>query len=398
MRRRRWRSRGLRWGWAVVGLIVIATSLAFARWYDADSFGERGAAYARQAAWIEAAFEIFAIAWAFIFGGSIASFLNVVAYRLPAGLPITGSSFCPHCQVPIRLCDNLPVLGWLKLGGRCRACHLPISIRYPLFEAIGGGMMVLVMVVTIMGHGWNLPGPWDRQTAYGLNLDFQWMDPRLLWSAGLQAGLLMFLFSVTLLEANGGRYPAPVWGGAMIAGIGLLFWKPDLYLVGWNGLGGMVGDSEADGPKPWSPSVNALLSMGWGAIIGWLVGIGQAWVQGWPSRSRWMSWCLVGIVLGWQACLLLAAITSLGQGLLGWALPRFWRSQRVYWEGLWLWVLLLLMSWRWMAAGMEGIDPTIRFFLYGLFGMGSMLIFRIGNVITKDSASVDQLLSNQVRR
>ncbi|MFN9915698.1 MAG: hypothetical protein ACK53L_24110, partial [Pirellulaceae bacterium] len=79
-------------------------------------------------------------------------------------------------------------------------------------------------------------------------------------------------------------------------------------------------------------------------------------------------------------------------------LPRFWRSQRVYWEGLWLWVLLLLMSWRWMAAGMEGIDPTIRFFLYGLFGMGSMLIFRIGNVITKDSASVDQLLSNQVRR
>ncbi|MFN9916534.1 MAG: prepilin peptidase, partial [Pirellulaceae bacterium] len=131
MRKRRWWRCGLRWGWAVVGLLVIATSLTVVGWRDSHSFGDRGGAYARQAARIEAAFELFAIAWAFIFGGSIASFLNVVAYRLPAGLPITGSSFCPHCQVPIRLSDNLPVLGWLKLGGRCRACHLPISIRYP---------------------------------------------------------------------------------------------------------------------------------------------------------------------------------------------------------------------------------------------------------------------------
>jgi leader peptidase (prepilin peptidase)/N-methyltransferase len=377
--------------------LVIATSLTVVGWRDSQSFGDRGGAYARQAARIEAAFELFAIAWAFIFGGSIASFLNVVAYRLPAGLPITGSSFCPHCQVPIRLSDNLPVLGWLKLGGRCRACHLPISIRYPLFEAIGGGMMVLVMVVTVMGHGWNLPGSWDRQVAYGLSLDFQWMDPRLLWSAGLHAGLLMFLFSVALLDAKGGRYPAIVWGGAMIAGMGFMLWMPELYLVGWDDPGGMLSDAEPVGPKPWSRSMNTLISMGWGAVVGWLVGIGQASTQGVSTASRRMSWCLVGILLGWQACLGLAAITSLGQGLLGWTLPRVWRSQRVYWEGLWLWVLLLLMIWRWLAAGMTGMDPAIRFFLYGLFGIGSMLIFRIGRIITKDAASVDQLLSNQVR-
>ena len=74
--------------------------------------------------------------WLFAAGGIIGSFLNVVVYRLPAGLSIVmPGSHCPRCKRHIRWFDNVPVLSWLLLGGRCRDCHEPISLRYPLVEA-----------------------------------------------------------------------------------------------------------------------------------------------------------------------------------------------------------------------------------------------------------------------
>ena len=67
----------------------------------------------------------------------LGSFLNVVIYRLPRGESlISPGSHCPGCGVPIKPYDNIPVLGWLLLRGRCRACKEPISIRYPLVEAL----------------------------------------------------------------------------------------------------------------------------------------------------------------------------------------------------------------------------------------------------------------------
>ena len=78
-------------------------------------------------------------------GLCIGSFLNVVIYRLPAGLSISNParSFCPHCQAGIRWFDNVPVLSWLLLRGRCRHCHTPISVQYPLVEALTGLVFVL---------------------------------------------------------------------------------------------------------------------------------------------------------------------------------------------------------------------------------------------------------------
>ncbi len=77
---------------------------------------------------------------AFIFGACIGSFMNVCIYRIPAGVSIVrpGSS-CPHCQTEIAFYDNIPVLGWLLLLGKCRTCKAPIAIRYPLVELITGG-------------------------------------------------------------------------------------------------------------------------------------------------------------------------------------------------------------------------------------------------------------------
>ncbi len=76
-----------------------------------------------------------AVALGLVFG----SFLNVVIYRLPRGESLSHPpSRCPGCAKPIRIYDNIPVLGWLLLLGRARCCKIRISVRYPLIEALGG--------------------------------------------------------------------------------------------------------------------------------------------------------------------------------------------------------------------------------------------------------------------
>jgi leader peptidase (prepilin peptidase)/N-methyltransferase len=71
-----------------------------------------------------------------LFGAIIGSFLNVVVYRLPRGESLSHpASHCPSCETPIKPYDNVPVLAWLWLRGKCRSCGEPISPRYPLVEA-----------------------------------------------------------------------------------------------------------------------------------------------------------------------------------------------------------------------------------------------------------------------
>ncbi len=76
-------------------------------------------------------------------GAAVGSFLNVVVYRLPAGLSLLHPpSHCPRCQHPLAAYDNVPVLGWLWLRGRCRYCGTAIAPRYPLVEALTGGLFL----------------------------------------------------------------------------------------------------------------------------------------------------------------------------------------------------------------------------------------------------------------
>jgi len=82
---------------------------------------------------------------ALLFGLAVGSFLNVCIYRLPLGLsPIRGRSFCPVCKKPIRSFDNIPVLSYLLLKGKCRYCNSPISVQYPLIELITGIFSLLL--------------------------------------------------------------------------------------------------------------------------------------------------------------------------------------------------------------------------------------------------------------
>lgn len=75
----------------------------------------------------------------FVFGLIIGSFLNVVIWRVPRGENLNHpSSHCPNCDHPIRAYDNIPLISWLVLRGRCRDCGTPISMRYPLVELFTG--------------------------------------------------------------------------------------------------------------------------------------------------------------------------------------------------------------------------------------------------------------------
>ena len=77
--------------------------------------------------------------FSFWFGACIASFLNVVIWRAPRGESIVSPpSHCPKCSSPIRWWQNIPILSWLALRGRCAACKAPISPRYILVELLGG--------------------------------------------------------------------------------------------------------------------------------------------------------------------------------------------------------------------------------------------------------------------
>ena len=92
---------------------------------------------------------------ALILGLVIGSFLNVCILRIPLEVPITvPRSHCPHCKKLIRWYDNVPVLSYLILGGRCRRCKKKISARYPLIEAVTGLISVLLYLKFGLGVEW----------------------------------------------------------------------------------------------------------------------------------------------------------------------------------------------------------------------------------------------------
>jgi len=101
-----------------------------------------------------------AIVFAAVTGLVVGSFLNVVVWRLPRGESLSRpGSHCPSCAHAVRPYDNVPVLSWLLLRGRCRDCAHPISPRYPLLEAATAALWVAVVAVK-----------WDDAAAIALGI------------------------------------------------------------------------------------------------------------------------------------------------------------------------------------------------------------------------------------
>jgi leader peptidase (prepilin peptidase) / N-methyltransferase len=131
-----------------------------------------------------------------LYGLAIGSFLNVVIYRVPAGKSIIRPpSACPVCEQPISARDNIPVLSWVLLRGRCRNCSAPISVRYPLVELLTGA--VWVAVALRFGWSWTLPAMLVFVTGLivlaFIDFDTLKLPKVIVWPLGLTVGALLIL-------------------------------------------------------------------------------------------------------------------------------------------------------------------------------------------------------------
>ncbi|MDT0158032.1 prepilin peptidase [Microbacterium sp. ARD32] len=156
----------------------------------------------------------FVAVWAGVFGLAIGSFLNVVAYRVPAGIPLTRESRCPGCDAPIAWWRNVPVIGWLTLRGRCADCRMPISIRYPLVE-LGTGMLFAGVAVGVAATNdlgtvrfWGVLAVLELFAALSVVLTLIDLDVKRLPNAIVLPGWAAVAVLIVATTALG------VWGGA----------------------------------------------------------------------------------------------------------------------------------------------------------------------------------------
>ena len=181
--------------------------------------------------------EAIAGVWFFALGASIGSFLNVVACRLPLnkGLVREGSS-CPYCLRPILLRDNIPILSWLALRGRCRVCRLPISIRYPTVEVLTGLIFLWLFWTELAVGGEGLPNSWLQiDTSVGdLILDARWDLVGLFF---FHAFIVCVIWTAALMTYDRQSPPASFWFFSVLSTYAFLAIWPTVYsyIVDWFG-------------------------------------------------------------------------------------------------------------------------------------------------------------------
>lgn len=246
--------------------------------------------------------------WFFTLGATIGSFINVVVHRLPRGESlIFKPSSCPACGQRIAGRDNLPIIGWLKLGGRCRACAAPISKRYPIVEAATGGLFLLLYFVELISGGANLPVRTPNSYAGVVWIIFytKWDLVRLYL---FHCFLLSTLLTWALIRYDGHAVPLrSVLSMLVVSLICVAIW-PELQLV-------PIGPWQ---PTPWHPSVSDALTV---SAVGGLAGavLGSLFQFGWALFRRESNagpetggvlpaLAVTGTVLGWQAVLSIFAL------------------------------------------------------------------------------------------
>lgn len=228
-------------------------------------------------------FSTFATLLVFVLGAAVGSFLNVVIYRIPAGLSLLHPpSRCPKCLTRLKPYDNVPVFGWLWLKGRCRYCKTRISARYPLVEAATGILFVLAF------WSFRMPLP-----AIGYWVFFSWLlalalidlDTLTLPNALTQSGLVVGLGFQAVLG----------WEQAQLAGSATPVVAAIAQQVGSGILGAVVGIWIFD-------AITIVGSMLFGQTA---MGGGDAKLA--AMMGAWLGWKAV-LLTGFLACVLGAVI------------------------------------------------------------------------------------------
>lgn len=159
----------------------------------------------------------------FALGACVGSFLNVVIYRVPAGLSLLHPpSRCPKCLKRLNPYDNVPVLGWLWLQGRCRYCRSSIAARYPIVEATTG--MLFVLAFWVFHPSWQTVSYWvffSWLLALAL-IDLDTLTlPNSLTQSGLVVGLVFQAIVGWTSNASLTNAASHVWGGILGAVVGI---------------------------------------------------------------------------------------------------------------------------------------------------------------------------------
>lgn len=226
----------------------------------------------------------------FIFGLIVGSFLNVCIVRLPRGRSlVTPPSHCPRCRESIRFYDNIPVVSFLILRGRCRKCGEPISVRYPLVELMNALFYLWIAVEFGLGGEAFLLMLFCSALIVITFIDFDHqIIPDSITLPGILIGLSAAPFYMTALNEplpfDLGRFVPHAWPhliSFLNSVIGMLCGALPLLIIGWSweklrhveAMGG--GDVKLMGMVGaflgWK---GALLTIMLGAVIGSIVGIG----------------------------------------------------------------------------------------------------------------------------
>ena len=260
---------------------------------------------------------LFVLFWMLLIGGVIGSFLNVVIYRLPAGLNLSfPPSHCPKCKHPIRAYDNVPVLGWLWLRGKCRDCHAPISARYPTIEAVCALLFAGLGLVILRDC------PVAELGSQIVLVAFDFM-------------LVSTLLAAGMIEYDGQKVPAKLFVPAIL--VALIFsWNiPPLHPVPYFYPEGTIFAKPGNWHEIWGGGIDAIL----GACVA-VAAITLTPLLSQKQRTGFFAAVItVGLYLGWQIVL-----TAILVSLPCFSLGRVFRFKIC--PTLWLLVLILvLIAW-----------------------------------------------------
>lgn len=209
------------------------------------------------------------VLFVFAFGACVGSLINVLVYRLPLGLPVVlPSSRCPCCATKLSWRENIPIFGWLMLGGRCRFCKCAISPEYPIVETFVAVLFAFTYIV------WYLP----HARTVGIDLSFlgaiqpEWARNSFAntWPAFVTLLILLgSLVAMTLVDFR--TFTIPLVLTWVPVGVALIFHPLNALLIGEGGLrytAGSLGDWIIATPGPggwwWAGACG-------GAIIGLII-------------------------------------------------------------------------------------------------------------------------------
>ena len=171
--------------------------------------------------------------FSFGLGACIASFLNVVIWRVPRGESIVSPpSHCPKCNAAIKWYQNIPILSWLALRGKCANCKAPISPRYILIEALGG----LLFLAAFREYGLTIDTPvmwiWISLMIVGSMIDFDHkLLPDFVTVGGMVLGVGFAMVKVALAALCMGGFDLALASPVLVSMVGLVFGFGLLWLI-----------------------------------------------------------------------------------------------------------------------------------------------------------------------